>query len=92
MIQNLLFKIVFLKMFKVSSVQKVSKLAKTTEKDNSFYNTVLLKKLHSFYEPQLTLKIRWSCNIAKTFLSLLKFSSKHTSLWCQKKHLHFTVS
>ena len=51
MIQNLIFKIVFLKMFKVSSAQKVSKLAKTTVKDNSFYNTVLLKKLHSFYEP-----------------------------------------
>ena len=51
MIQNLIFKIVFLKMFKVSSAQKVPKLAKTTVKDNSFYNTVLLKKLHSFYEP-----------------------------------------
>ena len=27
---------------------------KTSEKNHSFYNTVLLKKPHSFYEPQLT--------------------------------------
>ena len=27
---------------------------KTSEKDHSFYNIVLLKKPHSFYDPQLT--------------------------------------
>ena len=27
---------------------------KTSKKDHSFYNTVSLKKPHSFYEPQLT--------------------------------------
>ena len=32
--------------------QKVSKPTKTSEKDHSFYNTVLLKKPHLFDEPQ----------------------------------------
>ena len=66
MIQNLIFKISFFEnifsgmqhvpvdIFRVSFVQKVSKPAKSTEKDHSFYNTVSLKKPHSFYEPQLT--------------------------------------
>ena len=30
------------------------KANKTSKKDHSFYNTVSLKKPHSFYEPQLT--------------------------------------
>ena len=34
--------------------QKVSKVIKTSEKDHSFYNTVTLKKSHSFYVLQLT--------------------------------------
>ena len=33
---------------------KVSGPTKTSKKDQSFYNTVLLKNPHSFYEPQLT--------------------------------------
>ena len=69
MIQNLIFKISFFEnifsgmqhvpvdIFRVSFVQKVSKPAKSTEKDHSFYNTVSLKKPHSFYEPQPALKI-----------------------------------
>ena len=32
--------------FRASSVQKVSKSAKITKKDHSFYNTVSLKKPH----------------------------------------------
>ena len=83
---------VLVDIFRVSSIQKVSKPAKITEKDHSFYNTVSLKKPHSIYESQLTLKIIWPCNIAKTFLSLPKFSSKHASVCCQKKHLHSTIS
>ena len=35
--------------------QKVSRPTKTSEKVHSFYNTVLLKKPHLFYEPRLTL-------------------------------------
>ena len=34
--------------------QKVSEPTETSKTDHSFYNTVSLKKLHSFYEPQLT--------------------------------------
>ena len=34
-------------------LQKVSKPTKTTKKVYSFYNTVSLKKTHSFYEPKL---------------------------------------
>ena len=30
------------------------KANKTSKKDHSFYNTVSLKKSHSYYEPQLT--------------------------------------
>ena len=30
------------------------KANKTSKKDHSFYNTISLKKPHSFYEPQLT--------------------------------------
>ena len=33
---------------------KSLKANKTSKKDHSFYNTVSLKKPHSFYEPQLT--------------------------------------
>ena len=33
---------------------KSLKANKTSKKDHSFYNTVSLKKPHSFYKPQLT--------------------------------------
>ena len=64
MIQNLIFRILFLKyyfehtsardqnFFLISYFQKVSKPTRTCEKNHSFYNTVSLKKPHSFYEPQ----------------------------------------
>ena len=45
--------------------QKVSDPTKTSKKDHSFYNTVSLKKPHSFYEPQLTSYWKCSCNTAK---------------------------
>ena len=35
-------------------ILKVSKTTKASEKVHSFYNTVLLKKPHSFFKPQLT--------------------------------------
>ena len=35
-------------------ILKVSKTTKASEKIHSFYNTVLLKKPHSFFKPQLT--------------------------------------
>ena len=47
MIQNLLFLILFLKIF------FRARPIKTSQKDHSFYNTVSLKKPHSFYESQL---------------------------------------
>ena len=42
------------KLFLISDFLTVSKPTKTSEKDNSFYNTVSLKKPHSFYWSQLT--------------------------------------
>ena len=56
-------------------------------------NTVLIKKPHIFCEPQLI----QHCEICtppqqpKTH-SLYKFSSKHVYGWCQRKHLHCTIS
>ena len=61
--------------------QKVSKPTKTSEKVHSLYNTVLLKKSHSFYEPQLTQHSQHNQNL----FSLCKFSNQHFSIWCQKK-------
>ena len=58
------------------------------KKDYSFYNTVSLKKPHSFYRSHL-LKLKIIClqNTAKNILS-----SKHVSVWYHKKHLHCTIS
>ena len=69
-----------------SSKQKVSKPAKASLKDHSFYNTVLLKKSHSFNEPHLTLKI--TCSRAtqpKTFLTLQIFQQTYFRLVSNKK-------
>ena len=61
------------------------KANKTSKKDHSFCNTVSLKKPHSFYVSQLFWN--WS---HKSF-SVYKLSSKHVSIWCQKKHLRCTI-
>ena len=75
------------------SQQKVSKPTETSKKEHTFYNTLLLKKLHSFYEPQLTWQWKRYAPVTKpkTFLTLQIFS-KHVFVWYQKKlfvlHLH----
>ena len=67
-------------------------LTKANEKNHSFYNTVSLKKPHSFYQINLNLNLNdiehnmLQQHSQKPF-SLYKFSSKHISVWCQKKHL-----
>ena len=40
----------------------------------------------------LTLKIICSQNTSKNHFSRYKFFTKHVSVWCQKKHLHCTIS
>ena len=68
---------------------KVSKPTKTREKWHSIYNTVSLKKPHSFLQisTHLTLKIIWSGkqHSQKPFW-LYTISSKHVCVSCQKKH------
>ena len=68
---------------------KVSKPTKTREKWHSIYNTVSLKKRHSFLQisTHLTLKMIWSGkqHSQKPFW-LYTISSKHVSVSCQKKH------
>ena len=67
--------------FRFSS-RKSQSQQKTSKKDHTFYNTVSLKKPHLFH---LTLKIICTHNAAKKTFWLYKFSSKHVSVWCQKK-------
>ena len=62
---------------------KVSGPTKTSKKDQSFYNTVLLKNPHSFYEPQLTQNHQSYTPATQ---------SKHVSGLSQKKHLRCTIS
>ena len=70
------------------SSRKSKEPTKTSKKDHSFYNAVLLKKPHSFLT-HLTLKIICSRNTAKNLSD--KVSSKLVSVWCQKKYLHYTI-
>ena len=75
--------------------QKVSKPTKTSKKDRSFYNTLLLKKPHSFYQrqlPQHSKKI-YSCNTAKNFTHFINFPAHMflIGLWkkiCTKSFLN----
>ena len=67
-----------------TSSRKSKNQQKLVKKDRTSYNTVSLKKSHSFLT-HLTLKIIYSRNT-------VKFSSKHVSVWCQKKYLHQTTS
>ena len=66
---------------------------KNQQKDHSLYNTVSLKKPHSFYESQLFWNWKQYApkHSQKTF-SVYKFSSKNVSVWCQKIHFHCTIS
>ena len=72
---------------------KVSKPTKASKKDHTFYNTVPLKKPHSFYEPQIASHWKQYPPAAppKNFLTL-KISNKHVSVWCHKKYLHYIIS
>ena len=73
--------------FRFSSGKSQSQ-QKISEKDNLTYNTVSLKKPHSFYKPQLTRhwKMHAHKTQPKTFLTLQIL--QQTSGWCQKKHWH----
>ena len=69
--------------------QKVSKPAKTSEKDHSFYNTVSLKIPHSSH---LTLKIIWSRKTAKNFSHFTNFPANIFLFSVRKKELHCIIS
>ena len=58
--------------------------AKTSEKDDLFYNTVSLKKRNSFYEPQLTLKITCSRNTANNLSDFTNFQQTFFCLALEK--------
>ena len=94
MIQNLIFVILFLKIFfrainfiphvlvNIIRVflfqnlkQKISKSIKTSQKDHSFYNTVSLKKPHSFYESQLFWNWKWITCSQNTAKKLSQFTN-----------------
>ena len=72
------------------SRRKSQSQTKPSKKDHSFYNIVLLKKPHLFREPELDW--HWKFEMIWTLKWLWKFSSKHVSVWCQKKHLHCNIS
>ena len=61
-----------------------SKPTKTSKKDHSFYNTVLLQKPHSFYEPHLT-------QYYKTYTPA---TQPKTCFWLvsEEKHLHCIIT
>ena len=66
------------------------KSTKTSEKDHTIW--ALLKKPHSSYEPQLTQhwKKHAPTTQPKTLLTFQIF--QQATGWCQKKHLHWTIS
>ena len=68
---------------KSQSQQKLAK--KITHFTMQFRSTILQTSTH------LTLKMISSRNSQKSFW-LCKFSSRHVSVWCQKKYLHCTLS
>ena len=61
---------VFLILAFLAESLKANNKTKTSKKDHSFYNTILLKKPHSFYQPQLT----W-LNSVNNFLKVARFLS-----------------
>ena len=72
--------------------QSQQKLAK---KDHTFYNTVLLKKLQSFYEPQLTWHWKWYSMLPQRSQKpfwLYKFSANMFFFGVRKKYLYCTIS
>ena len=80
--------------FRFSS-RKSQSQQKLVKKDHTFYNKVLLKNTHSFYETQLTW--HWKRYVPatqpKTFLTLQIFQQTCFRLVSKKKkHLHCTIS
>ena len=107
MIQDLIFGFFFFFFWKSSTFQwtyesfflisnflaeSLKAKAKTSEKDYLFYNTVSLKKRHSFYEPQLTLKITCSRNTANNLSNFTNFQQTFFCFVLEKKHLHCAFS
>ena len=75
-------------------LQKVSKTRKTSQKDPSLFNTVWLKKAHSFYKSQLTkhCKEYIPATQPKT-LVIFTLIFQPTCFWLTcKKPLHCTIS
>ena len=65
-----------------------SKPTKTSNKDHSFYKTVLLKKRHFTNLNSLNVKKIYSCNTTKNLTNF----RKPVSGWCQMNHLNCTIS
>ena len=65
--------------------QKVSEPTETSKTDHSFYNTVSLKKRHSFYEPQLTSHWKWYAPATQP-KSFLQFPSKYVTWYFHLQH------
>ena len=78
--------------FRFSGRKSQSQQKLTIQFTIHFYNTVSPKKLHSFYESQLTQHFKKYTPVTQPKTELtVEISSKHVSGWCQKKHLHCTV-
>ena len=72
--------------------QKISKQIKTSEKGHSFYNTVSLKRRHVTNLNSFEIETNMLPKHRQKTLSFYEFSSKHVSVWRQKKHLHCPIS
>ena len=106
MTQNLIFKTIFLKYFFGHTAFLYSSTRSTGHHQSFFliwdclieslilqYSFAQKASLILWISTYLTLKIICSCYTAKKLSEFSKkFSSKYVSVWCQKKHLHFTVS
>ena len=106
MTQNLIFKTIFLKYFFGHTAFLYSSTRSTGHHQSFFliwdclieslilqYSFAQKASLILWISTYLTLKTICSCNTAKKLSEFSKkFSSKYVSVWCQKKHLHFTVS
>ena len=62
------------------------KAKKTSKIDHTFYNTVLFKKIHSFYKPQTHLKLKMICclNTAKNLSDFTNFQQTSFCLVSEK--------
>ena len=63
-------------------------LTKTSKKDHTFYNTVSLNN----FTNRNSLDIENNILPQHSQKPFCKFSSRHVSVWCQKKYLHCTLS